>query len=168
MFRSAMLVGLRGAMVLLTMSLPIVSADDPPAGLPLQRFTEEARGYAMTRDGQPLEWSSKAILHWGNPARNGEDGVFYVWMHAGRPEVIGSIFTYRRASTGRIVLKHTLHSVSESPLSAKYNDTMVWAPKLPGVKFTPILGADPPAATPQCASSKPDRWPESLRPTLPT
>lgn len=127
----------------------VAAADDSATTSPLQRFTEEARAYTITRDGQQrLEWLSKPILHWDNPARNGEDGAFYVWMVDGRPEVIGSVFTYRRASTGRIILKHTLHSVSERPLSAVYDKTVVWAPKTAGVKFAPVPDAEPPAGTP--------------------
>lgn len=134
--------------LMLAIAVLVTAADDSNLSSPLQRFNKDAQTYVITRDGkQRLAWSPKPILHWDNPARNGEDGAFYVWMLDGRPEVIGSVFTYRRASTGRIVLKHTLHSVSEKPLSADYEGTVVWAPKMPGVTLTPIPDADPPAET---------------------
>lgn len=129
-------------------ALLVTGVDDPAPSSPLQRFSKDAQTYVITRDGrQRLEWTPKPILRWDNPAGNGEDGVFYVWMLDGRPEVVGSVFTYRRASTGRIVLKHTLHSLSEKPLAADYEGTVVWAPKTPGVTFAPIPGAEQPATT---------------------
>lgn len=132
----------------LTMVLLVTGADKPVGGSPLERFNKEAQTYVITRNGgQKLEWTPKPILHWDNPARNGEDGAIYVWTLDGRPEVVGSVFTYRRASTGQIVLKHTLHSLSEKPLTADFEGTAVWTPKTPGVTFAPIPGAEPPAET---------------------
>jgi hypothetical protein len=137
------------ALVMLTLIIAVDGfAQESGPTTSLRRFSKDAQTYVITRDGkQELTWSPKPILHWDNPARNGEDGAFYVWTLDGRPEVVGSVFTYRRASTGRIVLKHTLHSVSEKPLSAEYEGAVVWAPKTPGVKFAPIPDADPPAET---------------------
>lgn len=115
---------------------------------PLERFREEAKGYEMRlgdkRESQ-LKLTSIPVLHWGNPAGNGEDGAVYVWLHQGRPEVVGTIFTYRRASTGEIVLKHSLHSLASHSITADYRDKRVWSPKAPGVEFRPVPEAAAPA-----------------------
>jgi hypothetical protein len=132
---------------LLLPSLVLAWAGEPS---PLERFQQEAEAYRMRLgDAQAsvLELTSKPILHWGNPAGNGEDGAVFVWQHKGRPEVIGTVFTYRRASTGEIVMKHSLHSLTSHSITADYRDQRVWSPKTPGVEFRPVPGAPPPAET---------------------
>jgi hypothetical protein len=94
-----------------------------------------------------LELTSKPLLHWANPAGNGEDGAVYIWQQHGRPEVIGTFFTYRRASTGETVLKHSLHSLSALPIAADYSKRRVWSPKTPGVTFQPVPEAPVPAGS---------------------
>jgi hypothetical protein len=116
---------------------------------PLELFQQEAQSYEMRLgDARPslLELAAKPVLHWGNPAGNGEDGAVFVWLHQGRPEVIGTFFTYRQASTGKTVLKHSLHSLAGQPVTADYRKQRVWSPTMPGVKFRPVPGAPPPAA----------------------
>jgi hypothetical protein len=97
--------------------------------------------------GSVLELTSTPVLRWANPAANGEDGAVFVWLSQGRPEAIGTFFTYRRASTGEIVLKHSLHSLSSQSLTADYRDQRVWWPKVPGVEFRPVQQSPPPAET---------------------
>jgi hypothetical protein len=122
---------------------PVASAADEA----LAAFQRDAEGYVMTKqDGRPvrLDFSSKPLLHWGNPARNGEDGAVYVWLHKGRPEVIGSIFTYR-AINGSVIRKHAFHSLSQRPITAEFDSRTIWSPESPGVTWSPVPGADPPA-----------------------
>jgi hypothetical protein len=125
----------------------LAEADDPS---PRERFQQEAQSYEIRlgdKQASPLELTSKPVLHWGNPAANGEDGAVFIWLHQGRPEVIGTFFTYRRASTGEIVLKHSLHSLTSHSITADYRGQRVWSPKLPGVEFRPVPEAPPPAET---------------------
>jgi hypothetical protein len=117
---------------------------------PLQRFQQEAQAYQMRlgdRQSTSLALTSTPVLRWGNPAANGEDGAVFVWLKQGRPEVIGTFFTYRRASTGEIVLKHSLHSLASQSITADYREQRIWSPKSPGVQFRPVPGAPPPAET---------------------
>ena len=130
----------------------IAAADDPPqqdaAQTALARFQREAESYEMQIGDErpaPLELQTKPILHWGNPAGNGEDGAVFVWLQHGRPEVIGTFFTYRRGTTGELVLKHSLHSLSDLPIAADCAKLRVWSPKSPGVAFHPLPDAPPPA-----------------------
>jgi hypothetical protein len=120
-------------------------ADQPSA---LERFQQQAQGYEMRladRRKSPLELSKQPILHWNNPAANDEDGAVFVWLLDGRPEVIGTMFTLRRASTGETVLKHSLHSLSGGPLTADHQGQRVWAPSVRGVEFHAVADAPEPA-----------------------
>jgi hypothetical protein len=128
------------------------AADEPP-GAPkgaLDQFVAEAKAYTITHAGAkdaPLEFSPQPLLHWANPARNGEDGAVFVWLKDGRPEVIGSVFEY--PARGAIVRKHAFHSLSSTSLVAESEGVEVWSPKIAGVKFAPVEGADPPADSPR-------------------
>lgn len=115
----------------------------------IDQFVAEAEGYTITRRGAdvPLELSPKPLLHWANPARNGEDGAVFVWLKDGRPEAIGSVFEY--PARGTVVRKHAFHSLSEEPLAAEFAGVQIWAPKTAGVKFAAVAGAEPPADTPR-------------------
>jgi hypothetical protein len=121
------------------------AADEPSS---LTRFGEEARAYEMQigdKSPSKLELQPKSVLHWANPAENGEDGAVFLWLQHGRPEVIGTFFTYRRAATGEEIFKHSLHSLSSLPITADLAKRRVWAPKTAGVSFQPIPEALPPA-----------------------
>ncbi|HEV3004496.1 MAG TPA: hypothetical protein VGX78_08535, partial [Pirellulales bacterium] len=64
----------------------------------IEDFKADAKEYVMRLDARPdviFTLREEPLLHWGNPARTGEDGAVFVWMLDGRPQVIGSVFTYR-------------------------------------------------------------------------
>ena len=115
----------------------------------IEEFKSDAAGYVMKLQGRQdkLTLRDEPLLHWGNPARTGEDGAVFVWMLDGRPEVIGSVFTYRL--TNVIRRKHEYHSLSAGPLAAEYRGARVWSPKTAGVTFRPIPDAPAPAETPR-------------------
>ena len=112
-------------------------------------FHEHARGYsiAVAEDApDPFELRETPVLHWGNPERKGENGAMFVWLREGRPEVVGTIFTYQFG--GRTHLKHELVSTSAGPLRAEFRGQLAWAPGRGGVVIQPIDGAPAPAETP--------------------
>ncbi len=121
----------------------------PPAGAPeaaLESFIADAKAYSISVPGAravQLEFTAKPLLHWGNPARNGEDGAVFVWLKEGRPEAIGSVFEFPQR--GSLVRKHAFHSLSSDPLEAKLDDVEIWAPKKPGLSFTSVPEAEAPA-----------------------
>ena len=129
------------------------AAEAPAAGAPkaaLEEFVAEAQTYHMALHGASaarLELSPQPLLHWGNPARNGEDGAVFAWLKDGRPEVIGSVFEF--PARGVVVRKHALHSLSDQPIIAMYDNVEVWSPKSSGVKFTAVKGAEPPSDNPR-------------------
>ena len=114
----------------------------------LDAFKAEAAEYVVKLESRPtekLQLVKEPVLRWDNPARTGEDGAIFVWTRGGRPEMIGTIFTYR--FNDRINRKHELHSLAVEPLTAEFRGQEVWAPKSSGVKFTSLPGAPAPAAT---------------------
>src|SRR6476646_3452904 len=64
----------------------------------LEDFKTDAADYVIhlaSRPKEKLKLHDESLFHWGNPARNGEDGAVFVWTLDGRPEVTASVFTYR-------------------------------------------------------------------------
>ena len=118
------------------------------AAAALKKFTVAANEYsifAASDKSKTFQLNSKPILNWNNPARFGENGGIYVWMKQGRPEVIGSIFTYN--FNGEVRDKHEFHSLATEPIVARIEDESVWTPAKPGVEFKPIPRAPAPAKT---------------------
>jgi len=114
----------------------------------LEEFKADAAQYVIRLDSRPkdkLTLSDESLLHWGNAVRTGEDGAVFVWLLDGRPEVIGSVFTYRLPTAIR--RKHEFHSLAAGPLVAEYKGSRVWAPKTAGVTFKPLSDAPEPAGT---------------------
>jgi hypothetical protein len=121
----------------------------------LRDFKKDAAAYDIrlaSRPKEKLKLHEESLFHWGNPARNGEDGAVFVWMLDGRPEVIGSVFTYRLAKTIR--RKHEYHSLAAEPLTAEYQGQRVWAPTKPGVTFHQVPGTPEPSSTPRLRMSQ--------------
>jgi hypothetical protein len=112
---------------------------------PIERFQHDAAAYDMRLQSEPnvpLKLIEKPLLHWGNPARTGEDGAVFIWESHGRPQVIGSIFTYK---IQEVRTKHEFQSLAFEPLVAKFHAQVTWTPQQAGVQFRPIPDAPAPA-----------------------
>ncbi|MCA9052569.1 MAG: hypothetical protein KDA75_01975 [Planctomycetaceae bacterium] len=97
------------------------------------RFLEIAREVAFTTaDEQPLTLREQPIMNWSNPARNGEVGSIFVWEAAGRPAVVGTVFTYG-AFNKSIRTKLAVHSLSSASVQATLDGAIVWKPEQPGL-----------------------------------
>lgn len=141
--------------VLSLLTLVIGFADPQPAtkigtnaANAIEDFKADAKRYVMRLDAQPdaeLTLREEPLFHWSNPARLGEDGAVFVWLLQGRPQVIGSVFTYRFGDIIR--RKHEYHSLASAPLTATYGGQRVWAPRQPGIILKPVLDAPPVAET---------------------
>jgi hypothetical protein len=119
-----------------------------PAAKALAAFKAEA-GQINIRvergQGEKLVLEKEPALRWTNPARTGEDGALFVWSSgSGRPEAIGTIFTYRFGD--KINRKHELHSLALAPLSAEFQARTVWSPREAGITFQPLEKAPTVAA----------------------
>jgi hypothetical protein len=122
---------------------PSPPAKTPPeAANAIEDFKADAKEYVIQLDSRPdaaFTLHEEPLLHWSNPARTGEDGAVFVWLLDGRPEVIGSIFTYRYSDVIR--RKHEYHSLASGPLTATYHGRRVWAPRKAGITFESVPGA---------------------------
>jgi hypothetical protein len=118
----------------------------PSSAAAVEAFRAEAAEYAVHLQSRPREKLTlvkEPVLRWSNAARTGEDGAVFVWTLGGRPELIGTIFTYRYKGKGN--RKHEFHTLATEPLSAEFRGKEVWAPTKAGLTFAPIEGAPAPA-----------------------
>jgi hypothetical protein len=74
--------------------------------------------------------NDKPIYVWTNPTRSGgQHGAVWVWMHRGRPVVVGSIFSH--PETGKRMVCHEFHSLAEGKLlPERGDDDQRWDPKV--------------------------------------
>ncbi|OYW23810.1 MAG: hypothetical protein B7Z55_03180 [Planctomycetales bacterium 12-60-4] len=120
----------------------------PPAKALLKLHTAEAAAYEIYEDEartQRLELQTTPVFSWTNVLRvQGQTGQLFVWMRAGRPEVLGTIFstlTDVPNSRTRMVV-HEFHTLSEkklwpiTPKSSRYQ----WRPQA-GIALAPITEA---------------------------
>jgi len=112
-----------------------------------------AKRYSIETVGEeahPLRLSTYPALVWSNPARAGDtNGAFWIWTTNGRPGAVGTIFSYKSGS--RRVVAHEFHSLSQLPLRAKLNGSVVWKPAKNGIDWKELED------TPQPASTRPRR-----------
>lgn len=112
----------------------------------MQPFLEDARKYSIQLgNGAKLQLHEKSLFNWTNPVRQQERGALYVWLHQGRPQVVGSLFTYQLSE--KVYQKHEVHSLASGPLQAIFDGTLAWTPKEPGVIWHDFEKAPVPAAT---------------------
>lgn len=127
--------------------------DSPKAGAPGVRSADvshdatreliarTAQRFRMVGPGdRALRLEPEPALRWPNATRNTPDGATFVWTLDGRPEVIGCIWQHGS-------LSWALHSLSDRPVRAELDGTLIWEPKSPGVELRPLEGAPRPAKT---------------------
>ncbi len=73
--------------------------------------------------------NEKPMYVWTNPTRSGgQHGEVYVWMHAGRPVVVGSIFSH--PEKGKRMVCHEFHSLAEGKLlPERGSEDQRWEPQ---------------------------------------
>lgn len=145
-------------MTALTIACLLLTADPaaPPPNLAerLQAINlEEARKWEMFLDDSRTAKATlveKPVFLWTNPLpRFGlQHGSVFVWLHEGRPMVVGSIFGHP-VDERRRKLVHEFHSLAPTKLSAICHDEQnsQWQPE-GVVELQPLPGAPPPGATP--------------------
>jgi hypothetical protein len=94
-----------------------------------------------------LTMAAEPVLRWSNPVRPGRstDGGVFLWLAGGRPEVVGA--AWRGHRTGIAVERHEFLSLAAVPLTARYDGSVLWAPRTAGLTMVPIPDAPSPAAT---------------------
>jgi len=115
-----------------------------------QREAAEYDMYLGGSEGEKLEFLEKAVFRWAAPMTQNEfNGVIFVWTHAGRPEVLGSIWSVASKQVkGRRNIAHTFHSLAEQPLQANRKGEDFWHPTKAGVNFKYLAESPVPARSP--------------------
>ncbi len=93
-------------------------------------YAADAEEYSIYRDAElrhKLELRPEPIYVWTN-AVLGQDGSVFVWTWQGRPEAIGSIFSFRAQVKGKRGIMHEFHSVSTATLVPQRQSPNLWEP----------------------------------------
>ncbi len=134
-------------LVLVVLSVRDCWSAPPPKAL-LKLHTEEAAAYEMYLDEahkDRLELQPTPVFSWTNILRvQGQTGHLFVWTKAGRPEILGTIFSTKTEepnSRTRMVV-HEFHTLATTqiwpvtPMSSRYQ----WTPQA-GIAFAPVMDA---------------------------
>ena len=124
---------------------------EPPAEALLELHTADAKAYRIFRDakkGVALELREKPVFTWTNLTREAiQHGHLFVWMHKGRPEVIGTVFSTRSTLAPKRRLIHEFHSLSTerlypvTPETSRYQWTPEKGIQITSVENAPAVGA---------------------------
>lgn len=84
--------------------------------------------------GKSLQFNKQPLVSWSNPTRpTAPHGCIFVWNQEGRPQAIGSVFTF--VALNHAIIKQQLHSLSAEPLEATFRDRMAWKTTKPGITW---------------------------------
>jgi hypothetical protein len=115
----------------------------------LEIYTNDAAEYTIYRDSsrkERAELRREPVFVWTNVLGAGDEyGAAFVWTCRGRPEVLGTFFSFPEA--GQRKLCHEFHSLSLSTLDVNRSAPKNWIPEAPGIELTPIAGAPAPASS---------------------
>jgi len=110
----------------------------------LDAFLADAQAYAITLRTEPpvdLDLVPQPVMNW--------NGSAFVWVSNGRPEAIGTFWKGRNNRTGQARWQHAFHSLSEHPITARFDGQLIWSPKEAGLQFRAATGSEPPADKPR-------------------
>lgn len=109
-------------------------------------FQRVAESYEITVEKKELKLRKQPLMNWKNPVRTQSQGALYVWDLDGRPQVLGSVFTFEY--NDRVRCRHELISLAEKPLTANLDGMVVWSPKRGGPEWTKFDSELVPAPSP--------------------
>lgn len=130
--------------ILLVVAAP-ASAQDSSRYQPEElhrHFQKVAESYVIRAGNIRLKLRDQPLMHWQNTVRQQEQGALYMWSKQGRPQVLGSIFTFQNGD--EVLCRHEMISLAESPLRAELNSSPVWTPNQAGVKWIAFDSVPPP------------------------
>lgn len=148
-FRSCLLSLGIGVLVVVGVGVTLRGEDSPDSkGIKQLRaiYAADAAEYSIYRDTErleKLELRPEPIYVWTN-AVLGQDGSVFVWTWHGRPEAIGSIFSFPAQAKGKRGIMHEFHSVSTATLVPQRASLNLWQPQS-GLVLEPLPGAPKPA-----------------------
>lgn len=113
-----------GAMIAGLTVLPGNLGAEPPVEDLLKLHLLEAKTYSLWLDRQKkqgLTLREQPVFSWTNVAGPAPQyGHVFVWERAGRPEVIGTIFSTRAEDPRQRGIIHEFHTLAEQPLTVEY------------------------------------------------
>jgi hypothetical protein len=126
-------------------------ADRDPAEETLENGRQEAALYSLRAaddEKSRIVLNEDSLLRWHNSVNQSVFGNIFVWLKAGRPELVASIYRFYEP---KVEFAAEFQSLSLGPLVMEKNGEEVWTPKEPGVVFEEFDGAAAPS------QSKPQR-----------
>jgi hypothetical protein len=127
------------------------TTESDPAMETLQNGQQEAALYSLRRaDGgaKAIVLNENSLLRWHNSVNQSVYGNIFIWLHAGRPELVASIYRFYEP---KVEFAAEFQSLSLAPLVMEKGGKEVWTPKRPGIVFEEFPGAASPS------QSKPQR-----------
>jgi hypothetical protein len=122
-----------------------------PATETLENGQQEAALYSLRRaggDAKAIVLNEDSLLRWHNSVNQSVYGNIFVWLKAGRPELVASIYRFYEP---KVEFAAEFQSLSPAPLVMEKDGKEVWTPKEPGIVFEEFPGAAAPS------QSKPQR-----------
>ncbi len=115
-------------------------------------YRERAESLEMLVGGDPqrrLELQQAPLLKYTNPVRNVQQhGAVYAWTNAGRPAVLGSIWSAIDGTQPDLRrLYFEWHSLTADDVSAERNGASLWSVVEPGVEWRALREFGPVAAS---------------------
>jgi hypothetical protein len=140
-----------------TFLLAAAAADDSASEAEAMKawyaFYDHEAAHAYRFDLEPgdaeLKLDPIPAMRWTNPLEEGSiHGVVYVWRQAGRPVVLGQLFSYLNGKGGRTYC-HAMHSLADKDekVTGLREGKVFWTPKSPGIELREVPEAPPPADT---------------------
>jgi hypothetical protein len=131
------------------------SADEPAEDTPgrdqwQKSYHTIAESITMRRGEMRLALLEKPLLFYTNPVRtNDQHGAIFLWTEAGRPAVIGSIWSaINRQNPAVRFVTHEWHTLLvDTDVTATRREMPLWTSGEPGVAWQKLAGAPPPAAS---------------------
>ncbi|MEZ5943839.1 MAG: hypothetical protein R3C18_20780 [Planctomycetaceae bacterium] len=115
----------------------------------LTYYLQQAQKYeiiADARPGEPFELVNASLWDFTDleaPAQ--QHGSIFLWTKEGRPQVVAALWSPIWLGKFRKVA-HEFHSVTNEPLTATIDGSVVWNPRTKGINFKPV--PDAPAVAP--------------------
>ncbi len=131
-------------------------ADEPTDAEKLLRekwqgvYLEIAQSLEMRGGDKKLALHDQPLLFYTNPVRtNDQHGTIFLWTDAGRPAVLGSIWSaLHRPDPNLRNITHEFHSLSEQPdVQAARGGATAWSASEPGIAWQTLAESPAPASS---------------------
>jgi hypothetical protein len=115
-----------------------------------QAYRSIAESIEMRRGATPLSLQDQALLYYTNPVRtNDQHGAVFLWTVAGRPAVIGSIWSaLNRLDPASRNVTHEWHSlIEDADVQATRGGQVLWTPGEPGITWQTLPNVPAPLSS---------------------